>query len=77
MPALVDVAWRTSEAADQKVAQTRFGCREVIRRIHGAQNIVPGDLRIERADQPSEALFPNPRVDLLFSQIHNPTSKLK
>ena len=73
MAALLDVARRSAEAADQKIAQPLFRGRQVIRRIHRSEHIVRWHLRIKGADQPSEPVFPNPFVDLFFRQIHNPS----
>lgn len=71
MAALLDVARRSAEAADQKVAQPFFGAGQVVGRVHRAEHLVRRDLRVERADQAGKPVFPNPFVDLFFRQIHN------
>jgi hypothetical protein len=73
MAALLDIAWRSAEAADEKVAQTLFRSREIVRRIHGAEHLIGRNLGVERTDQPGKAFFSNPCVDLFFGQIHNPS----
>ncbi len=71
MAALLDVARRTAEAADQEVAQPFFGAGQIVRRIHRPENVVGRHLRVERAHEAGEAVLADARVDLLLGQIHN------
>ena len=73
MSALFDVAHRPAEATDHKIAQALFGASEVLGGIHRAEDVVVRYLRIERANQTSEAFFTNPIENLVFSElwIHN------
>src|SRR5262245_28615252 len=66
MPTLFDVARRSAEAADQKIAQPFFSADEIVRRIHRSQHIVFRHLRVERAHDPGEAVLADDSVELFF-----------
>jgi hypothetical protein len=69
--ALLDVARRPAEAANEKIAQSLFGPGQILWRVHRAQHVVVRHLGIEGTDQPAEPLLTDPCVDLFFRQIHN------
>jgi hypothetical protein len=69
--ALLDITRRSTESADEKVAQPLFGPRQILGRVHRAKHIIGRDLGVEGPDQPGKPLFSNPCVDLFFGQIHN------
>ena len=71
MPALLDVTWRTTKAAHQKITQADLRAGEVGGGIHGAQHLVTRDLRVKRAHQAGETLLAHTRIDLVLGQIHN------
>jgi len=73
MAALLDIAGWTAEPANEKIAQSNLCAVQISRRIHRTENVVARHLGIERADQPGEPFFANTRIDLLVSQIHNPS----
>ena len=68
---LLDIAWGTAEASDEKVAQSLFGADQVVRRIHRTKDVVAWHLSVKRAHDPGKPVFTNPFVDLFFRQIHN------
>ena len=63
MPALLEVAGRSAETADQKIAQPLLGAVEIVCRIHRSENVVAGHLPVERGDQPLETFLPNRLVN--------------
>ena len=67
---LFDVARRTAEAADEKISEANFGAGEVVSGIHGAEEVVGGDLGVEGGDEAGEAVFADEGVELLFVKIH-------
>jgi hypothetical protein len=71
MAALLDVAWRATEASDQKIAQPHLGPGQVVGRIHRAKDVVARHLGVEGAHQAGKAVLANTCIDLLFRQIHN------
>src|SRR5262245_60700898 len=73
MPALLDVARRTAETADQKITEPLLGPREIFLRIHRTQNRVVRNLRVERADETEEAVLAD-GVEYLFF-VHWCTSR--
>jgi 16S rRNA (adenine1518-N6/adenine1519-N6)-dimethyltransferase len=64
MTALFDVALRSAESKDQKVAQPLFGAVQIIWRIHAAQNIVMRYLAVKGTHQPRETVFPDHREEI-------------
>lgn len=71
MTALLDVAWRPAEAADEEVAQPLFGAGQVVCGIHWPQDVVRGHLRVEGSHEPGEAFLADTRIDLIFGQVHS------
>jgi hypothetical protein len=71
MSALFDIALRSAKTADQKVAQSGFGRRQIVGRVHGPENVIARNLPVKGTNQPSEPFLPDARVDLVFWQIHN------
>ena len=57
VPALLDVSLRTTEAADQKLAQPGLGARKIFGRIHRSQDVIVRHLSIERVHQTCETVF--------------------
>ena len=72
VPALLDVACRPAEAADEEIAQTDFRSGHVVGRIHRPQDVVARDLRVEGAHEPREPLLADAIVDLEF--VHHPAT---
>jgi len=68
MAALVDVVGGTAEAVHQEPAEPLLGASQILWRIHRAQDVVCGHLRVERVHQAHEAIHPDPREDLVFCQ---------
>src|SRR5262245_59240594 len=66
MPALLDVARRPAEPADQEVAKPLFGARQILFRIHRPENWIVRDLRVERANEAREAVVADGFVDVLL-----------
>jgi len=66
--ALLDVALRAAEAADQKVTQPLLGGGEIASRIHRAEDLVAGDLPVERRDEALEAVFADGGLHVLVVQ---------
>lgn len=66
--ALIDVVLRPAEAVQQEPAEARFGARQILRRIHRAQDLVFRHLRIERAHETRESLVSYARENLVFGQ---------
>ncbi len=70
--ALLLVARRAAEAADQEVTQPGLRAGHIILRIHRPEQIVRRHLGVERLHQPLEAVFPNARKDLPFRLTRRP-----
>ena len=64
--ALLHVALRTAEAADQELPQPFLCAVQIVFGIHRPENLVTGHLRVERADQSRKAVFADLLVDLTF-----------
>ena len=69
-----DVAQRPAEPADQEIAQTFFSAGEIVGRVHRAQNVVGGDLPVERGDETMKAVFAHDGVDVGLFQRRDVTS---
>ena len=69
MPALLDVAGRTAEATNEKIAEARLRANQVVLGIHRAEDIVRRYLRVERPNEARETVFTNTRVEVVF--CHN------
>lgn len=65
--ALLHVARRPAETANEEVTQTLLGPGQIVRRIHRSENIVLGHLFVEGADKLFEAFFADAVVDLVFA----------
>src|SRR5690606_23342985 len=63
MTALIDVGLWPAEAEDQKVAQSLFCRRHIEVCVHGAENVVIGDLSVESRHQAREAILADHFVD--------------
>jgi hypothetical protein len=59
MPALFQIALRSSKPENQEIAQTFFGAREVVARVHRAQHFIPGYLTVEGGDETRESILTN------------------
>ena len=66
MTALLDVALRTAEAANQEVAQPLFGTRQVVSGVHRPQDVVARDLAVEGGNEASETLLADKGVEIGF-----------
>ena len=65
MPTLLDVTRRASEPEDKKFTQTFFRTLQIVRRIHGPENVVGRNTTIESSDEPREPLFADKRINFL------------
>lgn len=68
MTALFDVSRWAAKAADEEVPEARFGAGEIVRRIHRSEDVVAGDLRVERTDEAGESLLADALVDVFLVQ---------
>ena len=68
MAALFDVGLRTAEAEDEELAKAGFGTVEIIRGVHGADNVVSGDLAVEGVDEAAEAFVADGIVNLVVGE---------
>ena len=71
MATLFDVAWRTAETEDEKIAQALFGALEIFVPVEGPEQIVLRNLPVESGDQTFKAPFAHYRIDLAV--FHHPT----
>lgn len=71
MAALLDIAWRTTETADQKVAQPLLSAGKIVGRVHRPENVIRRHLRIEGANEAGKAFFADTHIDLILGQVHN------
>lgn len=68
MSALLDIAHGSAEAADEEFAETLLGPGEIVRGIHGAEDVVGGDLTVEGGDEAMEAVLADRGIDFVFRQ---------
>ena len=66
MASLFDVSLRSSEPTDQEISEALLSTREVLRRIHGSQEVVLRDLPIEGGDQARETFRTNHGINVEF-----------
>lgn len=71
MATLFDVAWRTAETEDEKIAQALFGALEIFVPVEGPEQIVLRNLPVKSGDQTFKAPFAHYRIDLAV--FHHPT----
>ena len=64
MSTLLDIPPRAAGASDQEVAQALLRAAEVVMWIHGAEDLIGGDLTIKRGDESREALLANHPEDV-------------
>ncbi len=57
---------RPAESPHEKVPQSNLGASQVILRIHRAQHVILGHLRVEGRHQSREPVFADPLVDITF-----------
>lgn len=65
--ALQVVLW-AAEAKQQKQSQSLFSPGQICRRVHGTQQIVPGNLPVECSHQTLDAIAADRPIDVIFSQ---------
>jgi hypothetical protein len=70
MTPLFDVSLRPSEPADQEISEALLGAWEILRRVHGSQNVVLRDLSIEGGDQAPETFRANHGINFEFLHLH-------
>ena len=68
MAALFDVGLRTAEAEDEELTKAGFGAVEIIPWVHGADDVVSGDLAIEGVDEAAEAFVADGIVNLVVGE---------
>lgn len=66
MAALLDIGWRSPKSINQKIAKPLFRAFKVLRRIHRAQNVVGGDLPVERRHQPLKSVTADNRINFVL-----------
>jgi hypothetical protein len=66
MASLFDVSLRPPEPTDQEISEALLGTSEILRRVHGSQNVVLRDLSIEGGDQARETFRPDRGIDFEF-----------
>jgi len=66
MPALLYVVFGPPEAKNQKVTQSLLSAGEIVFWVDPPQDIVVGNLTIERCDQTLEAALANGGIDFVF-----------
>jgi hypothetical protein len=66
MAALLDIAFRTAEAKDQKITQPLFGAREIVLRVYRPEDIVARDLPVKSRDEAPKTIFPKYGKHLVF-----------
>ena len=64
--ALLDIGRRPTESIDQKIPEPLLRGGQIVGRIHGAQQVVRGNLAIESRHQPLKSLITDNRVDLVL-----------
>jgi len=74
MAALLDVSLRSAEPANEKVAQPLLGACEIVRWIHGREDLVAGNLPVERRNEARESLFSDNCVNILIVDHSVPES---
>lgn len=57
MSAALDIALRSAKAKDKEISQPFFSARQVLLRIHRAQNVVIRNTAVEGRDKPREAFL--------------------
>jgi hypothetical protein len=68
MSAALQVVLWAAEAKQKKQSQTLFGPGQICRRVHGTQQIVPGNLPVECSHQTLDAIAADRPIDVIFSQ---------
>ncbi len=66
MAALLDVNRRPAEPVNQEIAEALLRARKIVGRIQGPQEIVPGNLTVERRDQPLKSFLADDRIYLVL-----------
>jgi hypothetical protein len=69
MTPLLDVSLRPSEPADQEISEALLGACEILRRVHGSQEVVLRDLSIEGGDQARETFRANHGINFEFLHL--------
>ena len=75
VPPLLDVARGAAEPANQEVAKPLLGPLQVVRRVHGAQEVVVWNLPVERRDKALEPVFTDGLEDLGVVHVCDVTSR--
>ena len=66
MPALLDIALRSSKAIDQKIAQSLLGAVELLGRIHRPEHIVGRHPAVEGSDHACNSRLAHYSKDVLL-----------
>ncbi len=66
VPTALDILHRAAKSEHQELPQPFFRARQIPRRIHRSQNVITGNLPVERRYQPRKAIFPNCLVNVRF-----------
>lgn len=69
MSPLLDIPPRPSEAKDQKLAQPVFRSRQIIGRIHLAQQVISRHLPVKCRHQAAETVFTNECKNILIVHV--------
>ena len=68
MAALLDISGGAAEAEDEELAEAGFGAVEIGGGVHGAEDVIGGNLPVERVDQTAETIVANGLIDLVFGE---------
>lgn len=66
MAALFDVDGWPSKSINQEIAEPLFRTLQILLRIHGTQEIIRGNLTVERAYQPFKSLIADRWINLVL-----------
>lgn len=63
---LFDVALRSAESKNQKLSQAFFSALKVVGRVHWAEDVIVGNLPIERGNKTRQTVFADDIVNIGF-----------
>ena len=66
---LFDVQSRSAETINQKIPQPLFRAWKIICRIHWPQNVIHGNLPVERCHQPGESFRADDGINLVLLHL--------
>ena len=66
MTAFFDISLRASETINKEAAEPFFGASQIAAAVHRAENIVLGNLLVERRDEPLESFVADGGINFVF-----------